>query len=162
MMRLLLGLLAALMLSGGPLSAQNGPLRIVITDGVIEPLPFAVPDLVGANAASADMGKQLARVIAADLAGTGLFREIPGSAFISPLTDFAAPVQFADWKAINAQALIAGSVSMSGNSLTVQFRVYDVFSNAELGNGLQFSGSAAGWRRMAHKVADAVYSRITG
>jgi TolB protein len=31
-----------------------------------------------------------------------------------------------------------------------------------LGNGLQFVGSTEGWRRMAHKVADEVYSRITG
>ena len=28
--------------------------------------------------------------------------------------------------------------------------------------GLQFSGTTEGWRRMAHKVADAVYARITG
>lgn len=26
--------------------AQNGPLRIEITEGVIEPLPVAIPDLV--------------------------------------------------------------------------------------------------------------------
>ena len=29
--------------------AQSGPLRIEITDGVIEPLPFAVPDFVAEN-----------------------------------------------------------------------------------------------------------------
>ncbi|MGD9293592.1 MAG: Tol-Pal system beta propeller repeat protein TolB, partial [Roseobacter sp.] len=46
--------------------------------------------------------------------------------------------------------------------LNVKFRLYDVFSGAEMGNGLQFSGTTDGWRRMAHKVADAVYSRITG
>jgi len=44
----------------------------------------------------------------------------------------------------------------------VKFRLYDVFSGAEMGNGLQFSGTTEGWRRMAHKVADEVYSRITG
>jgi TolB protein len=142
--------------------AQQGPLRIEITDGVIEPLPFAVPDFVPDNTAAGDYGQQLSRVIAADLAGTGLFREIPATAFISPITDFAAPVSYADWKAVNAQALIAGAVKVSGSKLTVRFRVYDVFSGAELGNGLQFVGKTDGWRRMAHKVADAVYSRITG
>jgi TolB protein len=40
--------------------------------------------------------------------------------------------------------------------------VYDVFSGAELGKGLQFVGTTEGSRRMAHKVADAVYGRITG
>ena len=162
MIRVLLGLIAGACLFAAPLSAQTGPLRIQIDEGVIEPLPFAVPDFVPANAAAAQVARDLARVIAADLAGTGLFREVPNTAYISQVSDFAAPVNYADWKAINAQALITGSVSAAGDQLTVQFRVYDVFSDAELGNGLQFTGSTAGWRRMAHKVADAVYSRITG
>ena len=155
-------LIGFLCLTGSVSLAQQGPLRIIITDGVIEPLPFAVPDLVPATPASAEVASQLARVIAADLSGTGLFREVPASAYISQVTDFQAPIQYADWKAVNAQALITGSVRTDGDQLTVQFRVYDVFSGAELGNGLQFTGTTAGWRRMAHKVADAVYSRITG
>ena len=143
-------------------AAQGGPLRIEITEGVIEPLPVAVPDLVAETAGSAEMGAQLARVIADDLTGTGLFRELPSSAFISQVTDFGAPVQYADWKAINAQALVTGAVSVNGNQINVKFRLYDVFSGAELGDGLQFAGTVDGWRRIAHKVADVVYSRITG
>ncbi|MEM7631884.1 MAG: Tol-Pal system beta propeller repeat protein TolB [Pseudomonadota bacterium] len=142
--------------------AQGGPLRIEITEGVIEPLPVAVPDLVAETAGSSEMGAQMARVIAADLTGTGLFRELPSSAFISQVSDFAAPVQYADWKAINAQALVTGAVTVSGNDINVKFRLYDVFSGAELGDGLQFAGTVDGWRRIAHKVADVVYSRITG
>jgi len=140
----------------------QGPLRIEITEGVIEPLSFAVPDFVPDTSAAAAYSSQISRVIAADLSGTGLFREIPATAFISQVASFSAPIQYADWKSIDAQALITGGMSVSGNRLTVRFRVYDVFSGAELGNGLQFSGSTDGWRRMAHKVADAVYSRITG
>lgn len=142
--------------------AQTGPLRIEITEGVIEPLPFASPSFVPENGESGQMGVQLAQVVAADLQGTGLFREIPSSAFISNVSDFGAAVQYADWKAINAQALVTGAVNVSGNDLTVKFRLYDIFSGAELGDGLQFQGTTEGWRRMAHKVADAVYSRITG
>jgi TolB protein len=158
---LLVGLLAGLMAMGGA-GAQAQPLRIEITDGVIEPLPFAIADFVPDNAGAAELAASITRVIAADLTGTGLFREIPSDAFISKVTDFAAPVQFADWKAINAQALIAGGVTVRGAKVTVRFRIYDVFAGGELGNGLQFAGSAKGWRRMAHKVADEVYARITG
>ncbi|MEC7258477.1 MAG: Tol-Pal system beta propeller repeat protein TolB [Pseudomonadota bacterium] len=161
--------LASLFLGGiclfgatGAVVAQDGPLRIEITDGVIEPLPFAVPDFVPGSGEAAETARQISRVIAADLMGTGLFREVPASAYISQVADFGAPVAYADWKAINAQALITGAVNVAGGNVTVQFRVYDVFSDSELGNGLQFSGPVAGWRRMAHKVADAVYSRITG
>lgn len=159
---LLCTLVASVPLLLSPGLARSEPLRIEITDGVIEPLPFAVPDFVPDTSRAKKMGVQLARVIAEDLSGTGLFREIPATAFISKITDFAAPVNYADWKAINAQALIGGGVSVKGSKLTVKFRIYDVFSGAELGNGLQFVGDTDGWRRMAHKVADAVYTRITG
>ncbi len=157
------GLAALMMIApGGAALAQNGPLRIEITDGVIEPMPYAVPDFVPDTPAAAEMAAQLSRVIAADLTGTGLFREVPASAHISRVTDFNAPVKYADWKAVNAQALVVGGVSVNGSKLTVRFRLYDVFSDGEMGNGLQFTGTTEGWRRMAHKVSDAVYSRITG
>ncbi|MEX0316638.1 MAG: Tol-Pal system beta propeller repeat protein TolB [Ruegeria sp.] len=162
MMKFLTSLFLGTALLVAPAQAQNQPLRIEITEGVIEPLPFAAPNFVPDSPAAAEYSAQLARVVAADLSGTGLFREIGSDAYISQVSSFEAPVQFADWKAINAQALVTGAVNVSGNQLTVRFRIWDVFSGAELGNGLQFAGTTDGWRRMAHKVADQVYSRITG
>jgi TolB protein len=146
----------------GVVLAQGGPLRIEITEGVVEPLPYAVPDFVGETAGAQDLAQQIARVVADDLTGTGLFREVPREAHISQITSFGSPVQFADWKAINAQALITGAVSSEGGRIVVKFRVWDVFAGTELGQGMQFAGTPDGWRRMAHKVADQVYSRITG
>jgi TolB protein len=163
MMSLLTRSLLALTLMCGGAFAQNGPLRIEITEGVIEPIPFAVPNFVPQNGASGELAGSLARVIATDLVRTGLFREIPASAHIGQVTSFDSTVRYADWKAINAQALITGSVTVeAGGRLTVQFRLFDVFSDAPLGDGLQFVGTTDAWRRMGHKVADAVYARITG
>ncbi len=143
--------------------AQSGPLRIEITDGVIEPLPFAAPTFIAENPGAAEVAQSISQVVAADLVGTGLFREIPPSAFISPVTSFDAPVAYADWKAINAQALITGAVALgSDGRVNVKFRLHDVFSGAELGKGMQFGGGQGDWRRIAHKVADQIYSRITG
>jgi TolB protein len=151
--------------AGSPVvqAQESGPLRIEITEGVIEPLPFAVPDFVADSGAGAEFGAKIAQVIADDLTGTGLFRQIPKDAFISNITSFSSPVQFADWKAINAQALVSGAVQVDASGqLVVQFRIYDVFAGQELGQGLQLAGTQEGWRRIAHKVADQVYSRITG
>ncbi len=164
-MRHLLVLLAALTLGlglGGIATAQQGPLRITITDGVIEPLPFALPAFQAETGGSEQVAAQISQVVADDLVGSGLFRQIDRGSFVSTVTNFDAPVNYADWRAINAQALITGAVSVQGNNLMVKFRLYDVFSGAELGEGLQFAGTMNGWRRMGHKVADAVYSRITG
>jgi TolB protein len=159
---LALVILALIGNASSALAEDRPPLRLEFTDGVIEPLPFAVPDFVAENAGAEELARNIARVVAADLEGTGLFREIPAEAFISRVSSFDAAVSYADWKAINAQALITGAVSASGDRVSVKFRVFDVFSGQPLGEGLQFAGSAQGWRRMAHKVADQVYSRITG
>jgi len=145
-----------------PTVAQDGPLRLTITDGVIEPLPFAVPTFEAENPEAAQVAADISRLVAQDLSGTGLFREIPANAFISQVTSFSQTVAYPDWRAVNAQALITGAVAVNGQNLTVKFRLYDVFSGAELGGGLQFAGTVSGWRRMAHKVSDAAYSRITG
>ncbi|PIE16571.1 MAG: Tol-Pal system beta propeller repeat protein TolB [Rhodobacterales bacterium] len=157
---LMLAVVSALSVLPGRAMAE---LNLEIKDGVIEPMPFAVPDFVAENAAASKFAAELSRVVAADLVGTGLFREIPKRAYISSVTNFNSPVQYADWKAINAQALIVGAVNVSGNGrVTVKFRLFDVFAGQALGDGLQFGGTVNSWRRMAHKVADAAYSRITG
>ena len=67
---LFLAALAVSVASNGMAEAQQGPLRITITDGVIEPLPFALPGaLVAALQALADRaGASLHMVLAAVLA----------------------------------------------------------------------------------------------
>ena len=153
----------ALMALTSPLAlAQQGPLKIVITDGVIEPLSLAIPDFVPEGGKADQLARDIAAVVAADMEGSGLFRRIDPAAYISRVTSFDAPVAYADWKAINATGLITGAVSVSGDKINVKFRLFDIFSGQQLGEGLQFGGSKASWRRMAHKVADAAYSRITG
>ena len=162
----LAALALAAVIAAPPLHAQE-PLRISITEGVIEPVPVAIVPFQVETPGAEAVAAEVAAVIQSDLEGTGLFRAIPASAFISTPASFGEAPSYPDWQAINAQALITGAVAVSGGQMTVKFRVYDVFSGQELldasGNGgLQFAGTVAGARRMGHKVADAVYSRITG
>ncbi len=154
----------AMTLAATAASAQSqGPLRIEITEGVIEPLPVAVPTFQAETANAVELAANISRVVAADLVGTGLFREIGREAFISNVSSFEAPVAYPDWRAINVQALVTGAVAVAGDGrIIVKFRLFDIFAGAPLGDGLQFVGEASSWRRMAHKVADQVYSRITG
>jgi hypothetical protein len=87
----LLGLAAlCLGLTSAQLAAQTEP-HITFSDPVIEPMPYAVPDFVAENAEAAQFARDLARVVADDLTGTGLFREIPAAAYISGISDFKAP-----------------------------------------------------------------------
>ena len=161
---LAVGLAFSLSLVGAAVAQdRTGPLRIEITEGVIEPVPIAVAPFIAENPEAQDFARQITAVVAADLAGTGLFRDVPKDAYISTVTGFDAPVAYADWKAINVEALVTGSVTLTGgNRLVIKFRLFDIFTGAPLGDGLQFAGGTDSWRRVAHKVADQVYSRITG
>ena len=142
---------------------RSGPLRIEITEGVIEPVAIAVAPFLAENAAATDFARQITAVVSADLTGTGLFRDVPRDAYISQVSSFDAPVAYADWRALNVEALVTGAVTLTGdNRLIVKFRLFDVFTGQPLGDGLQFAGGTDSWRRVAHKVADQVYSRITG
>ena len=160
-MRLLI-LVLAVIAAAVPAAAQQ-TFKIDVTGGVREPLPFAAPVFVAETSAANAVANDMTSVVREDLLSTGLFREIPQNAHISVVGNFASLPAFADWQAINAQALVIGSVSVdaSGN-MQVRFRLWDVFAQAELGEGRQYSATTGAWRRIAHKISDEVYSRLTG
>ncbi|WP_334176514.1 Tol-Pal system beta propeller repeat protein TolB [Pseudoxanthobacter sp.] len=131
--------------------------EIDVTQGNVEPMPIALPNFVSQG----DIGAQITQVITADLARTGLFRPIDQAAFIEKITDPNGVPRFPDWRAINAQALVVGSVASVGGNLQADFRLWDVFAGEQMA-GQQFTTSAANWRRLAHIIADAIYERLTG
>ncbi len=143
---------------------ENIPtLSINVTEGVIDPVLVAVPSFVQERSNNKKLASEMAEVIANDLSRTGLFRAIPERSHISRISNFNAPIQFSDWRAINSAILITGAVSVTTEGkIEVKFRLWDVVAQKEMGNGIKYDGTADKWRRMAHKVADEVYQRITG
>ena len=150
--------------AGGMVYAQAEPLQLKIErSGPFQPMPIAIPMFVPESGGSQDLAARITQVVVDDLVNSGLFREIPRDAHVTQVSDFNTAPQFTDWTAINAQALITGSASATSDGrIVVKFRLWDVVANQQLGEGQQFVGTADGWRRMAHKVADQVYSRLTG
>jgi TolB protein len=153
-------LLAFLGWVGRPAQAE---LRIDITSGQSQPMPIAIPAFAGASPDEAQAGHDIAGVVSNDLASSGLFRPIDPRSFIETVsaTSSAAP-QFADWRQINAQALVTGLVQTEGDGrLEVQFRLWDVDAQQQL-TGFSYTTTQQNWRRIAHIIADEVYKRITG
>ncbi|HVC54694.1 MAG TPA: Tol-Pal system beta propeller repeat protein TolB [Stellaceae bacterium] len=136
-------------------------LRLDITRGQITPMPIAIPALAGGGGAAADTGRDIAQVVSADLGGSGLFRPLDPRSFIQTVSAGQSP-QFADWRQINAQALVTGSVQAQGDGrLRVEFRLWDVFAAQQL-TGFAYTTTPQNWRRIAHIIADEVYKRLTG
>jgi TolB protein len=107
------------------------------------------------------VGADIAGVISANLQRSGLFRPLDPASFIEKDLNAAVQPRFAAWQQINAQALVNGQVTVVGSRLQVDFRLWDVFAEKQL-LGLQFASSPENWRRVAHKISDAVYERLTG
>ena len=142
-----------------PASAE---LQIDITKGKIEPLPVAITEFPGANTEQGDIGRNISNVISADLESSGLFRSIDRRAFIQSGAALKVRPRFADWRAINAQALVYGKVvTATDGRLRVEFRLWDVFAEQQM-TGLAYLTVPRNWRRVAHIIADAIYKRITG
>ncbi|MDH3596469.1 MAG: Tol-Pal system beta propeller repeat protein TolB [Rhodospirillales bacterium] len=151
--------LAVALGSGVPARAE---LNVDITQGFVEPLPVAITDFYAETLEESKTGKDLAGVISADLERSGLFRPIDHGAFIQDAASLRKGPRFSDWRLINAQALIQGSVEMQPDGrLRVNFRLWDVFAEQQM-TGLAYFTTPSNWRRVAHIVADVIYKRLTG
>ncbi len=147
--------LACVFAAGLAAPAARAEIEVNVNRGDVQPLPIAVPAFGG------QQGADIAQVITANLERSGLFRPLDQGSFLERDINVAVQPRFGDWKQINAQALVNGQVTVEGGRLRVDFRLWDVFAEQQL-LGLQFTSSPENWRRVAHKISDAVYERLTG
>jgi TolB protein len=152
---LALAIAAALLSTSAMVAPAQAQIEVDVNRGDVKPLPIAIPVFGGAQ------GAEIAQVIMGDLERSGLFAPINQAAYIEKNPDVNVQPRFADWKAINAQALVNGQATVEGGRLTVNFRLWDVYSEQPL-LGLQFTTTPENWRKLAHKISDAVYERLTG
>ncbi|HMM54846.1 MAG TPA: Tol-Pal system beta propeller repeat protein TolB [Candidatus Desulfobacillus sp.] len=146
---------AALALAVFALSlAARAQLTIEITGAGANRIPIAIADFAG----EPGIARAVAMVVRADLERSGLFRLVEAGA---PLAENAA-VNFTDWKARGADALVAGSVVPAVNGrYEVRFRLHDVQKQASLG-GLAYVMTSQQARTTGHRIADYVYEKLLG
>ena len=141
---------------GAAPAQQQGPIEVEIDQGVIRPFQIAVAPFSGQN------GADLAGVISGDLARSGFFQPINPRSFVETDLTLANAPDFPKWTSIGAQAVLYGSVSPRPDGrYYVGFRLYDPYRQCQLVS-YQFTATPEQWRRIAHKIADVVYQRMTG
>jgi TolB protein len=142
----------------GPAAAL---VELDITRGTVQPLPIAIPAFV-AGANDAQVGADIAAVIAADLQRSGLFLPIDPATFPERFANTGIVPAFGGGRATSAAALVVGGVTLqSDGRLRAEFRLWDIFAGQQMA-GQQFFTSPDNWRRVAHIIADAIYERLTG
>ena len=154
------GFVAALM--GLYASAADAQVRLDITRGRVEPMPVAVTIFPGASPEVQQLGRDISGVITADLERSGLFRPLDPKGFLQDLTSLDVQPRFADWRTLAAQALVQGAVEpLPNGQARVAFRLWDVFGGQQM-EGQAYTTQPENWRRVAHLIADRIYTAITG
>ena len=134
---------------------------IVIDDPNFEPMKMAIAPFL-ATPDLAVRADDIRAIVEANLDRSGLFQILPREGYIQQITDFDLVPQFADWRAIGAEALLTGSITRATDGrLIAQFRVFDTNAEEQL-EGLQILADPTDWRRVGHKISDGAYTKLTG
>ena len=156
-----LTLVAVALVAAAFAQPASAMITIDVTRGNVQPMPIALPGFVGTGQ-DAQLGAEITGVIASDLKRSGLFLPLDPSTFVQTAIGPNELPRFADWRVINAQALVTGGIARQADGrLRAEFRLWDVFATQQI-DGQQFFTAPDNWRRVAHIIADAIYQRLTG
>jgi TolB protein len=148
-----------LLLLVGWLGVAQARLTIDITGGAEGAQPIAIVPFGTSEGVTPRV--DVAAVIAADLARSGLFKPMPTRDMVAtPHT--ADQVDLHDWRMLGMDNLVVGQVKPgSSGGFEVSFVLFDVFRGQQL-ESMTFSSTAAELRFTAHRIADKIYQRLTG
>ena len=156
----------AFALSPDPAAAQGAePLRMKIQGTSGELSPIAVSGLK--NLGGDDdhrISNAFVSTLRRDLELSGYFRIVDPHAYIEDPQSSGFELgqfNFADWKSINADFLVKGSVGAGGPGVKLTAYFYDVASQRRM-MGKNYSGDAGDVQRMARRFADAILEAYSG
>jgi TolB protein len=150
--QLCLGIAASL--GSWPAAAQ---FRVEISGVGQTQIPVAIAKFRDEDGASPSLGVT-STIVRADLERSGVIKLIAASNVIDELSQPA----LAEWRGRGADALAGGSVTrLADGRLDVRFKLWDVVQGQDLG-GQSIAVPLADARLAAHRVADAIYERVTG
>lgn len=152
-MKRLLAVLMSVVLSIGAASAW-AQLTIEISQGMDNPTSIAVVPFAGSSP------EDISAVVDSDLARSGQFAPIARTDMLgNPSTE--TEVFYRDWRSLNAEYLLIGRVSAEPGLVRVDYELFDVLRQKKVLSGYE-QGPASDARMLAHRVADAVYEKLTG
>jgi len=142
-------------------SSASAALKIDITQGNVEPMPIAINPFYDESGFENEFAKNMKDVITNDLVGSGLFRSIDSETFLEKLTADQVPTHVS-WRQIGALAVSSAKVTREKEEIAIEFRLWDP-STEEQVSSIKFKiKNEKAWRRAGHKIADIIYSQLTG
>jgi TolB protein len=132
-------------------------LDIEISGGSAQQIPVAIVPFGQENSQRA----KISQIVGADLSRSGLFKILETRGMVD-LPSSASQINFPQWQALQAQALAVGNIEpLNSRQLRVTFELIDVFKQTRL-MALEYTVAPAQLRMTAHKIADEIYTKLTG
>jgi TolB protein len=138
-------------------SAAAAQLSIEITGAGARRIPIAIAPFAGEGA----VVPGITSIVRADLERSGVFRalEVPA---LNPMPTESSSVNFSEWRARLADALVLGSVAARPDGrYEVRFKLFDTVKGQDL-SGVAYTASRDQLRATAHRIADFIYEKLIG
>jgi len=158
-----LAVLAAL-LGPVPVRSQNPDVELNVRPGQIKKINIAVPEFTLAGGSDPqNWAKRMPEITGADLTFTSLFSVVTGSPALPAGPAEAAKSRLQEFAAAGALQALQGLLTVRGDRLEVEMRLYDLTSpELRLIGSKKVGTHISEPRRAAHKIADEVVLLITG
>ena len=156
-----------------PLMAANAQIKGKITDASARQFRVAIPDFTVTSPEAKVYADRIKSIIEDDLNSTGLFKLLDEQSFVETQLNISLKPRFGDWRLIQAENVMVGQLNLtSSGELEFSFRLWDTGTEQQrlfpdengslTRRGNQFSVSQDNLRRLAHVVADNIYTSLTG
>ncbi len=139
---------------------------IDITNPFIKKIPIAVPFFKEVTGHSEELKKagEAAELLSETLDFTGYFKIIDRGAFLADPAKTGiseTQINFRDWTTIGAELLITGGISVTGDRVKMEMRLFDTFKAKRL-IGKNYTGGISDQRRMIQRFCNEVIYFLTG
>jgi TolB protein len=135
---------------------------IEISGANFRPMPVAVVAPMTQDASSMQVAADFDSALMYDFAACGLFQVLDRKGFLADSKEgiTAASINFDRWTNVGADSLIKTQLTSEGATVRAELRLFTVAGGREALK-VSESGSASNVRRLAHKLANAVYKSFT-
>ncbi len=143
----------------GPAHADDGGVIIDVSGAKRGLYPIAIPVGVDGDAAAA---KEIAEVASFDLSVAGVFKVLDPAGFLADLPAEKLDIDPPKWKDVGAYGVSKSKVTVSGDGVDLEFRLYEVSKGTTPRLTKTYHGKRSDVRKLTHAWCNEVVKYYTG
>jgi TolB protein len=136
-------------------NSYGDPLVIDVNEGVFSPFPYAMADFIGNTSGL----QEIQSIVSSDLNNSQYFRQVDSGSHIQNNEQAFNQPDYPSWSILKASILFGSQIWSSGDRWFAKVRLFDILNKKLM---VEKTVSSENTRKLAHKIADIVYERVTG